>query len=532
MMSIEKSIFVNQIGYNLLSSKQAFARGAAENEEFCVIDSNNKIVYRGTVKAPKKDIISNEEICSIDFSDFCTPGTYSIKIGECVSVPFKIGEGIFDDLFYSSLNYFYLSRCGQDIEGEEWSHPACHTGKSVVYGTQEIKDVQGGWHDAGDYGRYVVAGAKAVMDLLITYEASKNNYKQFNILDEVRFELEWMLQMQREDGGVYHKISCYHFCPFILPNEEKDQLVLAPVSTAATADFAGCLAYAAAFYKDDDSEFAEKLIAAAEKAQAYLNTHEDELYKNPPEITTGGYGDWNVKDERYFALASLFGATGKIEYLKNALEIRKFAKSQPIDPEAPWKNMWLEAFSWGCVSGYGTEILIKNADKIEDKAIIEDLKKSILDEADKLLAVVEKASFGTAFSRVFWGSNGHISDLGHMLLLAYDITGKKDYYEAAVKQLNYILGCNPMNICYVTGFGKNTVKNPHHRPSWAVRKCMPGMLSGGPADGLHDEVAKKNLQGKPSLQCFIDNLGSYSTNEIAIYWNSPFVYLMAKVAMI
>ncbi|MBO4858421.1 MAG: glycoside hydrolase family 9 protein [Treponema sp.] len=538
-MSTVKDVFVNQIGYGSNGSKFAYVRGAAQNEDFFLLDEEGKTVFSGKTGKAVKDRVAAEEICAADFSSFDKPGTYTVKIDGAQSVPFKIGDRLFDDLYLSILKYFYLSRCGQEIMLEEdslWNHPACHTGIAKIYGTNKTKKVLGGWHDAGDYGRYIVAGSKTVMDLLLAYaslEASgtlATGEEKFDILNEVRFELEWMLEMQREDGAVYHKISCYHFCPFILPQEEKEALVIAPVSTSATADFAGCLAYASTFYKEKDKNFSEKLLSAAKKAQEYLDSHEDELYKNPPEITTGGYGDWSVKDERYFALCSLFAVTGEDEYLKKAMQVRKEAKAIPYNPEEPWKRPWIEGFGWGCVAGYGTEILLRNKKLIKDADIIEDLETSIKDTYEKVLERVKNASFGTSLEKVFWGSNGAVCDNAHLLLLAYDLTGNKEYFEAAKKQLDYILGCNPMNVCYVTGFGTNMVQNPHHRPSGAVGSTMPGMLSGGPSEWLADEIAKNNLQGKPPLQCFADIQGSYSTNEVAIYWNSPLVYLVARMA--
>ena len=537
-MSTLKDVFVNQIGYCLNGSKFAYVRCADQGQDFSLLDNKGKAVFSGKLKAPVRDRVADEDICAADFSSFKVPGTYTLKAGSNQSVAFNIGDDLYGDLYLSILRYFTLSRCGQDIHFDDesismFNHPACHTGVARIYGSKKTKKVLGGWHDAGDYGRYIVAGSKTVMDLLLAYESIKGNEKdcrRFDILDECRFELEWMLQLQREDGGVYHKISCYHFCPFILPQEETEELVLAPVSTSATADFAGCLAFAYGFYKESSPAFAESLLEAAKKAQNYLDSHEDELYKNPPEITTGGYGDWNVKDERYFALCSLFATTGNKDYLEKAMEVRKEAKAIPYNPAEPWKRPWSESFGWGSVAGYGTEILLKNKKDIPAN-IIEDLEKAIKETADKILDRVENASFGTSLEKVFWGSNGAVCDNAHLLLLAYDLFGDKGYYEAAKKQLDYILGCNPMNVCYVTGFGTNTVNNPHHRPSGATGTTMPGMLSGGPSEWLADEVAKTNLQGKPPLQCFIDVQGSYSTNEIAIYWNSPLVYLVARVGL-
>ena len=263
----ESEIFINQIGYRPADSKTVFltaaAKGTSDSFEICE-KSSGKTVFSGPLTAAPEDEESGSGYFTGDFSAVKADGEYFVQIGAEKSFSFKIASNVYDELTLSTLKYFTDSRCGQGV---------CHTGEAEVYGTGEKKNVQGGWHDAGDYGRYIVAAAKAVMDLLLAYRKCPKSFDGFDLLGEVRFELEWMLQMQREDGAVYHKISCYHFCPFIMPQEEKDQLVLAPVSTAATADFAGCLAYAAVVFKTVDSVFAKKLRLAAIKAQNYLFSH-------------------------------------------------------------------------------------------------------------------------------------------------------------------------------------------------------------------------------------------------------------------
>ena len=534
-------IFVNQIGYPTDKTKLAYATGLNGGETIEIKKAsegkNGKSVFSITAAAPIEDRVAGEPVCTLDFSDFKTEGDYILCVAtangkKAESVPFKIGTALYDDIYFATTNYFYLSRCGQKIDkatGGAWAHEECHNTPAVVYGTDKKIEVNGGWHDAGDYGRYIVAGTKAAMDLLLAYEQTRRQ----ELLAEVRFELEWMLKMQREDGGVYHKVSCYHFCGFINPDEEKDELVVSPVSSTATADFAGCCAFASTFFEQSDSAFAEELMAAALKAQKYLEGHDDELFKNPPEITTGGYGDWSSADERYFACASLFMKTGDQKYVKKALELRESIKNVPEDPAFPWKNKWIEGFGWGMVAGYGTEIFLRAKDKL-DKKTVKLFEDSIVQGADRILERVKNASFGTGLDKVHWGSCGHVCDQAHLLLAAWDITKNNVYYEAAKKQLDYVLGCNPMNVCYVTGFGVNTVKHPHHRPSGANKKTMPGMLSGGPCEGLYDACAKEKLGplNLPPLRCFIDDFASYSTNEIAIYWNSSFVYIASKLKMV
>ena len=517
----ESEIFINQIGYRLLDNKNVFVSEAVktESDTFEVCEKSGTTVYTGNLVAAPQDKESGGGYYTGDFSSVQKAGEYFIKIGSQQSFPFKIADDVYHNVALSTLKYFTDSRCGQGI---------CHTGVAEVYGTNEKKDVQGGWHDAGDYGRYIVAGTKTVMDLLLGYKKNPEHFKNFDLLGEVRFELEWMLQMQRDDGAVYHKISCYHFCAFIMPQDEKDTLVLAPVSTAATADFAGCLAYAAGFYKQTDSAFAEKLLAAALKAQNYLFSHDDEFYINPPEITTGGYGDRDVRDERYFALCSLFAATGEKNYLNHALKYREDKKKDEPDPKHPWNSGWQEGFGWPFVSGYGTEILLENADQLAPE-LLEEIKAGIISQAEKYLATSNNSAFKYCSTFVFWGSNGAICDLAHVMLMAYDLTDRKEFLNAAKAQIDYILGCNPVNYCYVTGEGTKSVIHPHHRPTGASGKVYPGMLAGGPCAGLLDAYAKEHLTNLPPLKCYADAVPSYSTNEVAIYWNSAFVYTLARI---
>ena len=522
MLTMEAEIFINQIGYRPSDIKTVFVsekqKGKEDTFTLCKC-SDNSLVFTGQfVKAPL-DTESVEQYYTGDFSSVNSNGEYYISVGGEKSFAFKISDAPYNDVFLSSLKYFTDSRCGQGL---------CHTGVAEIYGSTEKKDVQGGWHDAGDYGRYVVAGSKAVMDLLMAYKECPEKFKAFDILSEVRFELEWMLQMQREDGAVYHKISCYHFCAFVMPEEEKDTLVLAPVSTAATADFAGCLAYAYGIFKKSDSAFADQLLQAAIKAQNYLFSHDDEFYINPPEITTGGYGDRDVRDERYFALCSLFAATGDSNYLKHAIKIREDKTNEEPDPEHPWNSGWHEVFGWPFVSGYGTAILLENKENLSAE-LLSIIKDGIISQAEKSLETCNASAFKYCTKFVMWGSNGAICDVAHVLLLAYDFTGRPEFFNAAKAQIDYILGCNPVNYCYITCAGSKSPVNPHHRPSGALKKVFPGMLAGGPSAGLNDAYAKEHLAGLPPLKCYVDAVPSYSTNEVAIYWNSSFVYLLARV---
>ena len=115
------------------------------------------------------------------------------------------------------------------------------------------------------------------------------------------------------------------------------------------------------------------------------------------------------------------------------------------------------------------------------------------------------------------------------MLMANQLTPDAKYVKAAEEQLNYLLGTNTNSYCFVTGFGTLSPENPHHRPSQVLGTAMPGMLIGGPDANLEDPYAKATLTEKANAACYVDNVQSYSCNEVTIYWNSPLVYLLAGI---
>ena len=409
-----------------------------------------------------------------------------------------------------------MQRCGCDIEDEKFGHKACHTEKATIYGTTDTIDVSGGWHDAGDYGRYTVAAAKAVADLLYAYDAnpelftddlgipeSGNNVP--DILDEVRYELEWMLKMQAADGGVYHKVSCATFPGFIMPEKETGELIVTPVSSTATADFVASMAMAYEFYQGVDEAFAKKCLAAAEKSWAYLEANPDFNFKNPKDISTGDYGDKTDKDERYWAACQMYRATGDGKYLSGVSDVKT-------------------GLDWSTVGDYGnialTTIKVPEGQLVNRNALAEAAQASLEKTAASAEKTVNASPYGSPVTAYNWGSNMTIANAGIIL----GLEGKTD---AANEVLNYLLGKNPLGACFVTGFGTVSPTAPHHRPSMAKGSAQPGMLVGGVNSNLEDSAAKAYCKTNPPAKCWVDKEESYSTNEITIYWNSPLVYLLA-----
>ncbi len=502
-------IRLNQVGYRKNMVKIAVLAGAEGITGFSVMPANGLTpAFTGTSPAIIHNASSDEDVQLLDFSELREEGKYYIRLDDgTVSPTFNITDSAYDNLGDAVLHFFDLAKCGTAVEDATFGHEACHTAEARIYGTDTFIDVSGGWHDAGDYGRYIVAGAKAAADLLLVYE----DFGDEEILDTVRYELDWMLKMQDESGGVYHKVTCANFPGFVMPEEETEELLVLPVSTTATGTFAAVMAMAAEDYAAADKEYADKCLAAALKAQAYLEATPADAdgFKNPADVVTGEYGDTNDSDERFWALAQLYRATGEAEYLTKAEE---------------YMDAGLEGdLGWTETSLYGYYALAKDkGNSLAGKA-----SEFLLAKAMEFLKKMDGDCYSSALGGDYiWGSNMVAANRGMALIMASNISKDNKYLRGAEQQLNYLLGTNATGYCFVTGFGVKSPEHPHHRPSVAKGTAEPGMLVGGPDSALEDPAAQSYLAGSAPAACFIDNDQSYSTNEVTIYWNSPLVYLI------
>lgn len=517
----EPDIVTNQVGYRTDDVKTAVFRNISGSGTFNVINASTKeSVYTGKMSDAISYSLAGETDYIGDFSAVTEPGTYYITAdGADDSYEFTIEDNVYKELIDDSVRMLYLQRCGCEVIDDEFGHPSCHDTMATIYQTNQQIDVSGGWHDAGDYGRYIVPAAKTIADLLYAYDAAPELYGDDlnipesgngipDVLDEARYELEWMLKMQSENGGVYHKVSCATFPGYVMPQNETKPLIVTPVSSTATADFCAAMALAYEFYLPVDKEFAEKCLAAAEKSWEWLEKNPDFLFKNPSDIVTGDYGDKTDRDERYWAAVQMYRATGDEKYLSSV----SFA-SKGLD--------------WSTVGDYGNIAVLTMKDADKDSAVYKNAEEAVISQANNFKALSQSAPYGVSLSKFAWGSNMTVANAGIICGLAYQITGDKSYLDAANANLGYLLGHNPNAICFVTGYGTVSPKTPHHRPSMAVGKAMKGMLVGGVNSALEDPAAKAYLKGVPAAKCYVDNSESYSTNEITIYWNSPLTYLFS-----
>ena len=556
---------VNQLGFAPESEKIVVIPGNDANP-LEVRDMNGKVVLSLEAPMVYDWDYSGEEVQTYDISAVKKPGTYRLFRDGYVGNPIVVGENVYVDVTKAALKWFYYQRAGMALETRyagKWARAAGHMDDHViVYGTdlqtattvakakgkpapkqadaKIIKSTRG-WYDAGDYGKYIVNSGITVFTLLELYEhfPAFMDTLQWNIprefpkmpelLEEIRWNLDWMLSMQDSDGGVYHKLTSLKFGSSTMPELDGVQRYAIEKNVTATLDFSAVMAQASRVYAKFDAEFSKRMLKAAEVAYYWAKKHPKVFYKQPSDVETGEYmyGDENGKDEFAFAATELYRATKKQNYLSDL-------KQYKFRADGPW---------WGDVNMLAVYRAALDSAEFGAK-VGGDARKALLKAAKELRAVGDMSAYRLPAlpSSWNWGSNSAMANNGIVLLHAYYVTGDKSYLDGAQQCFDYLLGKNPMEISYVTGFGFRSPRFPHHRVSESdfVDDPVPGMLVGGPHLGKQDI----NLDGTELWKCpnyatadkpalaYIDNRCSYATNEVAINWNAPLAYLAGALQAI
>ncbi|HVV17647.1 MAG TPA: glycoside hydrolase family 9 protein [Polyangia bacterium] len=566
------NVLVNQTGYLPALPKLAVVKTTqATPVKWELRKRGGAVVASGEAKPAGKDAASGDDVQIIDFSTFKTRGKdYTLAVGADVSHPFDIGADVYKKLKYDALAYFYQTRSGIEIKmpfagGKQWTRPAGHVGVAPNQGDKSVAclpgsgcdyklDVAGGWYDAGDQGKYVVNGGIAAWTLMNQYERAaargtagefadgkmnipEHKNRQPDLLDEARWEVEFLLKMQVPDGQpkagmVHHKVHDKEWTALATrPDQDPQPRYLWPPSTAATLNLAAVAAQCARIWEKLDKAFSAKCLAAAEKAWNAAAAN-PAVYAGTSAVGGGPYDDTNVSDEFYWAAAELFITTKKDAY-KASLEKSPHFKKVPV--AMPGDGL-PEAFDWGNVAALGTLSLAMVPNLLSPQEI-DDCKVAVEGAADAFLALVDQQGYRLPFKPGAkgypWGSNSSVLNNAIVLALASDFSGDSRYVAAAAEAMNYLLGRNPLDKSYVTGYGERPLQNPHHR-FWAHQANAtfpsppPGVLSGGPNSGLQDPyVQAAGLAGCAPQKCYVDNIEAWSANEEAINWNAPLAWVAA-----
>jgi endoglucanase len=556
---------VNQIGYLPHGAKTATYRTEDAEPKTWWLRKNGRTIAHGQSSRGIADASSGDHLQQIDFSAAAATGSgFTLQIGTDTSYTFSISPDAFRAPLYDALKYFYHNRSGIAIETQftgggntlfasdsKWARAAGHISRGVNKGDFNVPcwegtcqyslDVPKGWYDAGDHGKYVVNAGISVWTLMNMYErglywgtttrfadGTLNIPESSNgipdVLDEVRWELEFMLAMQvpkgqAKAGMVHHKIHDVAWTGLPLaPDQDPQKRALVPPSTAATLNLAATAAQASRIWKHRDPAFSARCLEAAQSAWRAARANPAEIYRGGYDNGGGAYDDDKVADEFYWAAVELYLSTGDDRYVPT-IDAYTITRT-----DFNWANTELAG-----LMSLATVVKPFSANRRATA------QRQIIAIADTHLHTQSASGYSTplAVSEYDWGSNGGVANRLMLMGLAYQFSGNVVYADGVTKGVDYLFGRNTFSTSFVTGEGSVAAQYPHHR-FWAgvlnpvFPLAPPGALTGGPNAGLQDPVAK-NLLGACTARpatCWLDRIEAYSVNEVAINWNAPLAWVL------
>jgi endoglucanase len=538
-----KSIKVNQVGYFPRETKTAVV-SSTDKSSFNLMNEKGEVVFEGLLSGGRYYTPSQEMVKIADFSSFKVPGEYRLCVpGVDTSYGFSIREDYLDKVSEDVIKAFYFQRSGTDLiapYAEGWprkgGHPDTHVLIHSSAATAErpegtVISSPGGWYDAGDYNKYIVNSSVACYDLLAVYERFTEYFENRDlnipetgnslpdILDEVKYNLDWMLTMQDDDGGVYHKLSSLSWnSVYTKPAEDESGRYVVMKTTTASLGFAAVMAQAYRVYVrfPEYRTYALKCLHAAERSYnwAILNPaaeyDQDAMNSNyEPDVITGEYGEnyseTGFEDEFFWAATELAIATQDSSFIR---AIR-------------FNNDLLKVMDWPKVYAYALMSLSHYGHLFSDISVKETAVSSIAKLGDYLESTFRNSAYRNSMRMddFIWGSNTYAANEVMLLTEAYRQSGQKKYLDAAIGSIDYILGKNPAGYSYISGAGSHSPVNLYMAVglSHDNKAQIPGFMAGGP--NLQTTDTCKYAYNTLALN-YKDAECSYSTNEVCINWNA------------
>ncbi len=528
----ESDICLNSLGFLPELPKKATI--AAKCSDFTVRRaSDGETVYRGTATGPVHQDDVKQDVWVADFSKVSAKGRFYLVVpGVGRSLEFEIGETVYDFAFYTATRAFYLWRCGTAVkgkhDGQTYAHAACHTadGWQDYLGVEDSRrDGTGGWHDAGDYGKYVVNAGVTVGCLSMAWDHFQDRLKGVSLdlpdtapgypdfLKELKWETDWLLKMPYPDGSgkVSHKLTRVNFAPFIMPEQDAEKRYFTDWSTAAVADFVAMTAMAARYFEPYEAPYAKRCLEAATLSYEVLKNNPEKRFQQGA-FRTGGY-QTNDADDRLWAAAEMWETTGRAEYLKDF-------EAAAVVPQTDRRGRNLstgkidENWDWGNVRNLGMFTYVLSKRQGRDPELVKQVSQDVLATADALVAKAKQDVYGRPLGgRYYWGCNGTVARQVLNLQVANRISPNPEYLGTALDAVAHLFGRNCYGRSFVTGLGHQPPMHPHDRRSGAddIEAPWPGYVVGGGQSATNWNDAQED----------------YRTNEIAINWQGALVYALA-----
>ena len=497
---------------------------AKREDIFELVDEDGNVAFESKLtQITNFDIVySGERILCADFTEFDKAGAYRLRIRDRDIEPspqFVISESPYDTLLTDVQRYFYYQRANCEItseHGREFTRSdqtPSDFEAPFYYDKDKCIDVSGGWYDAGDIGKYVAPGATAVNTLLWAYKLfperfydGQNNIPESwngipDILDEIRYELDFILKMQSESGGFYLKVKSRS------ENDgDGDRTVWVGKDdkclTNATADCTAVCAFASTIFREFDEGYAELLLSAAERGWDYIE-------ENPDIYTVTNYSGQHDNSSTFWAAGAMFYATGENkfeEYIADHTKLNeKFIK----------RGTNCHSVSSMAIYGY---ICYMAADG-SNSELRSEISKSLASWCEGVNAKYLANPWGIAMENYnfWWGSFnlilGNVQD--KYIIESVLELNTKDTENMSHSAFDFILGLNAQRKSYITGEGEDSIACTFSN-FWD--KLPKGYMPGGINNQNGDIISQFPLKS------YLDEPVDWFTNENAIYWNAVMVF--------
>jgi len=557
--------------------------------------ADNSIVFTGSPVAWNSGSThtqSGDKAWWFDFSLVTTPDDYYIHdaTNNCNSHPFRIADDVYNDALKHALRAFYFQRCGTPKSsthtGNFWSdNTPCHVGNLQDTDCRDVTDpnntalaldLSGGWHDAGDYNKYVNFTASAVHYLLDAYEQNAPAFGDDNdipesgngipdILDEIKWELDWLLKMQKSDGSVLMKVSVQGFPAGSPPSTDVAQRLYGESASSSTRTACGIFAHAAIVFGSSSDPnlqtFAATLLSKAQLAWTWLqNNPGHSNYANTnfnsanPEVSA-----YTQDALSLVAAVYLYAATGNTSY--RTYVDNNYANIQPMQwwYWYPFESVHQNALLYYTTTTGATTATV-NAIRANCSNSVSsnnaDLLPAWSSQADPYMAYMKDQDY-------VWNNNQFKSETGaiytNMLRYNVDPANQTNYRDAGEGYVHYLHGANAHGLCFLSNadtfgadnpikeiyhswFGDGTVFDYDHNPLGFASYIgpPPGYMTCGvnyyyTPDGAYTGPPISPPQNQPVQKSYKDWNTSWPENsweiaEVGIYTNASYVKLLSYYA--
>jgi endoglucanase len=531
-------VHLNQVGYLPDEPKRAvvsLTKPLASQTFYLVVEPTGVPLFSGELM-PAHHPKSKAQDRVADFSVFRRTGRYRIRLADgTLSPPFGIGAAIYADLFPMMVSYFDIQQCGRQTSP---LRRPCHLDDGIIRGGPrdgQRFDATGGWHDAGDYLKFVETTSYAVALMLFACDlrpqilARPTGSSALSpLLARAKVGLDWLLKMHPTPDEFYYQVGDKSdHDRWRLPENDspagRKSWHPRPVFYGVGANLAGrtaaAFAMASRLYKSADPTFATRCLTAAESVYQLGRKHPHPLSTQPHSFYPEESGD----DDMEWGAAELFKATHKPAYLKQALA---FAEEVDVAGEQA------SVYTTNALAHFALYPHVTGQDR-------DTLLGYLQSDADRMHRRMHSA-YGLATPYV-WGTAEAATGVALTCLLYAKLSGDKSAVEVARRQRDYILGCNPFGLSCLIGAGTRFPHSPHHQIAAIDKFQLNGGMIAGPtsldvfdqqdfnAKNLEYSVPVKQISSLDSAEVGVyqDSARDFVTNEPAIDYTAQFLLLTA-----